>query len=289
VKTAVETIASAPRRMVRPPVPPSAVAKEKSTNSRMRFAIAGGLGFVAVVAASIWWFSKGPPAGKAKAPIFNAAVPTTNIASSPLRTAGLNSGESRDWLADLKSPNATRQRIALSRLASMEVSEPNEEVCRALTNALTAAEWPTRQLAARALANWGGTEALPALRSALADPEFSVRWAAIEAVGRFKDAQAAQPLAQLLCDSSCTMKAHQALVAIGPTAEDAVLKIFAQRDADCRRAACRVLKEIGTQRSLPALTAAAKDADGITVMLAKEAIQTIELRVRIKTSLKPKP
>jgi HEAT repeat protein len=73
-------------------------------------------------------------------------------------------------------------------------------------------------------------------------------------LARLQEKSAAEPLADLLAlgdtDSST---ASDALIKIGPVAEDAVLALLKERHADTLRNACRVLKQIGTQRSLEPL------------------------------------
>ena len=184
----------------------------------------------------------------------------------------------REILADLRSPDAVRRSIALGKLAEARPAAPSEDAAKLLIAALDAPDWATRQNAARALGFWGTTNAVAPLLKTLEDAEFSVRWAAIGALARLKAPQAAAPLAKHLAVETDSLQAAQALKALGPLAEDAVIERLTDKDLEARRAACRILDEIGSQKSVPALTGTASDADSITAMLAEAALRAIEAR-----------
>jgi hypothetical protein len=200
-------------------------------------------------------------------------------AAAPARE--LSAVEFTGLVADLKSPNAVRRRIALSRLATVKPVEPREDVVKELIAALDDTEWGTRGSAARALGVWGTAAAVEPLIKSLEDPEFTVRWAAINSLAQLKSPEAAVPVARVLARGGTdALQAEQALKALGPPAEEPVIGLLGARDNDTRRHACRILQEIGTAKSIPALTAAASDADGITAMLAKAALEAIASQKR---------
>ena len=185
-----------------------------------------------------------------------------------------------ELVGELRSGSTARRNIALSRLANAKPTEPREEVVRALLIALDDSDWPARLWAAKALGTWGNADAVPPLVKLLDDPEFSVQTAAIDALGQLKHPDAAAPLARLLGKraSAGSLHARRALQAIGAPAEPAVIVVLQEIDREARYDACKVLKEIGTKQSVPALTVAAEAADSFARFLANEAIKAIEVR-----------
>jgi hypothetical protein len=67
------------------------------------------------------------------------------------------------------------------------------------------------------------------------------------------DPAAARVLAQGLTDCQARDVAGQALVALGPAAEDAVIPFLRSADERAQMAACWILAEIGTEKSLEPL------------------------------------
>ncbi len=190
----------------------------------------------------------------------------------------LTPAELRNALIDLKSADSGRKQLATATLAGAKPAEPRSEVVSALVSALSDSNWAVRQNAARALGVWATTEAFQPLVKVLDDTQFSVRWAAIEALGGQKDFQSADALAKHMTHGEDISQVGQALRAIGTPAEEAVDGLLNEKDQQTRYEACRILKDIGTKKSIPTLTTAASDADNITAMLAKDALTAIDAR-----------
>ena len=208
--------------------------------------------------------------------------PGTNVLATPapvkIEPKELTAAELRDALIDLKSADSGRKQFASATLANAKPSEAKDEVANALIAALEDSSWAVRQNAARALGVWGTTSAHQPLIKTLDDSEFSVRWSAIDALAQWKDSETASALARHIASGADVMQAGQALRTIGAPAEDAADELLKAHDSQVRYEACRILKDIGTKKSIPALTAAAEDADGITAMLAKDALRAIDAR-----------
>jgi serine/threonine protein kinase len=199
-------------------------------------------------------------------------------ATNNIHRTELTASEVRSLLADLQSSSVARRHSALHRLAAAKPIEPRGEVARALTASLNDSDWAAREAAARALGVWGTADAVPPLMTLVGDSQFSVRWAAMDALANLKDSRAIAPVAARLANRTDSMRAVQALKSFGPAAEDSVIEVLQSKDEDARQSACRVLEEIGTAKSLPLLSSIARGADGITTMLARQAISAIEGR-----------
>ncbi|MFN3649152.1 MAG: M56 family metallopeptidase [Armatimonadota bacterium] len=208
-----------------------------------------------------------------------AAAP--KAVSSPAPTAG---GEIGEALAGLKSADAASRRSAVHRLAHLRPGSERPAVARALCARLKDADHFVRGAAAAQLAVWGGPESVPALIGALEDPHFSVQWAAIETLGKLKDLRAAEPLCRRVAENRDRGFAANALIALGPRAEGAVLALLRERDGWARNEACRILKEIGGERSLPALRYAAENDEGLVPMSAAAAVKAIEAHLQRRSA-----
>src|SRR5205814_7548771 len=76
-------------------------------------------------------------------------------------------------------------------------------------------------------------------------------------------------------------QAVAALKTMGPVAEDDVMKLLKERNADARRNAARVLEEIATQKCLIELRRASTDPrDTSAALAAKQALESVMARVK---------
>ena len=205
----------------------------------------------------------------------NVLTPPT---APPMAPKELAAAELRRALIDLKSADSGRKQRATALLAGAKPTESEHEVVAALIPVLGDANWAVRQNAARALGVWTAPEAYQPLVKALDDSQSSVRWAVIDALSHRKDAPTAAVLTNQMSHGMDIQQAGQALRAIGAAAEAAAAGLLGDRNQQVRYEACRVLKEIGTRQSVPALTSAASDADGVMAMLAEEALNAIDAR-----------
>lgn len=87
----------------------------------------------------------------------------------------------------------------------------------------------------------------------------AVRLNAAKALGRLRDPRGVAPVARRLEDMRDRGKVGEAVIAFGPMAEDEVLKVLENRSPFVRGEAIKVLKEIGTTRSIAALEKQVKD------------------------------
>ena len=159
---------------------------------------------------------------------------------------------SLEWALDeLKSDDRHTRFFALQRVAR---TPPNEalrsQVAEAVKALLGGDDHVLRKDAIRTLATWGATQTVPDLVKLIEDGDIFVRQEAIWALGQLNDERAVQPLCQLL---GTQREAEQALIAMGPAVEDTVLASLDATDADQFRAACNVLCDVGTKKSLDKL------------------------------------
>ena len=178
-------------------------------------------------------------------------------------------------LADLRSGDATKASTAQMRLSRRQSHEPNRELTKGLESLAKSDDARTRQRAADALQYWGTKESIPVLLKLLDDDDRSVRWNAIRALGHLKATQAIDRLVRLWPEEPAVT---EALRAMGPAAEPAVVQQLTRGNDHMRMQACHVLQEIGTENSIPALEKA-QAAGGITGTSAEMALRVIKRRL----------
>jgi HEAT repeat protein len=97
-------------------------------------------------------------------------------------------------------------------------------------------------------------------------------------LAKIEDPRAIDAIAARLSEPQDRNSAAAALRAFGPAAEDAMLEQLTSQDLWVRMEACKVLAEIGSGKSLPALQTATGDSNGLVSSAAKTAIQAVETR-----------
>jgi formylglycine-generating enzyme required for sulfatase activity len=162
-------------------------------------------------------------------------------------------------IAQLSSDNLYNQVAACKSLTAMKVDGRRQaEVVQALKRMLDArARIRPRVQGVRALAVWGTAAEVPYLLRLFDDVDGGVQEAAIVALGKLKDARAADMLASRLNPAQYRSAASAALKEIGPAAEDAVRAQLQSTDNGARIEAIKILTVIGgpaSQKDLIELT-----------------------------------
>ena len=190
----------------------------------------------------------------------------------------LQAGEREKLMRDLKSSNEWTVRAAADRLAKAPAEGNAEEVAALLTALLSDRNNFTKAAAAKALVNWATANSSGALRTAVEDTDLWTRKAAMETLGRFPSPENAQAVAARLVELSDRGDAVKALEAMGPAAEPAVLTYLKDRDNWVRLEACKVLGQIGTPSSIPAIEAFGAKGQGFDGSESEKAIKAIRAR-----------
>ena len=168
-----------------------------------------------------------------------------------------------------KAPDAVRHRIveALGQVSDAKSVD-------VLTSALSDANVDIRKSATRALANIGGSHAVPPLLSALRD--WQTRYIAAEALAKIGDRTAIPALVAVLRRDE--PQVQKALLSFGSAAVDVLLQALAARDNTTqldRTALMKTLGEIGDKRASGELMAALSSSDARERQSAAEALSKI--------------
>lgn len=205
---------------------------------------------------------------------------TIDPATGQVVSRKLAGDELQKVFEDLQSDDDNKRRNAANRLANSELSNPPQALVNYLTNYLFDSESPLRFAAVKVVADFGTIEQVPDLLRLLKTSDGSTSWSAIRGLGRLKDPRAIEALIE--CVAAGDSEAHTAASALenfGPAAEDPVLGLLKEKHTSTKRAACGILRKIGTQKSLAPLKELIGEADFSLSNTASEAVRAIQGRL----------
>jgi HEAT repeat protein len=159
-------------------------------------------------------------------------------------------------LGSLKEDKVFGRLKGLKWFASADPDHPlRAEAAREIARLLQEGGVSEKREAAQALAKWATRDEVPALIEIIREKSLALgtRPAAMKALARLRDERATAALAEMLASPFESKEAGKALVAIGPLVEGEVLPYLEHDRYTAKTAACQVLKEVGTRKSLPAL------------------------------------
>jgi hypothetical protein len=196
--------------------------------------------------------------------------------SAPRTPQTLTVADVRDALEALASKDDERRAEALAKLQSDSFEPLPPDIAVTAEGLLDSRDDSVRWVAARIVAEAATSEQVPTLLRLLRQPESPARAQAIQALGRLKDTRAIEPLVEFVArGESEGYAAIEALKQFDPEAEPAVLGLFAEKGLQTRRAACQILEQLGTARSLDTLREAMLDTDRQLRDLASQAVGAI--------------
>jgi hypothetical protein len=205
------------------------------------------------------------------------AVLTAMPSASPA-VRKLTAAEVQEILKDANSANESDRRKAASRLQNAEISEVTPELMQLAEKWAFVEDTSFKVAGGRILTTHATREQVPLLLKLLKQSDHMNRYSTIQALGRLKDPSAAQPLVDLIARGADHYQAAEALAQLGPDAEEPVLQLFQQKHVETLRAACNVLKQIGTAKSIEPIKALMLDSDQSLSSTAGEAYRAIQAR-----------
>jgi hypothetical protein len=186
----------------------------------------------------------------------------------------------REIVLKLESDNVFARMDATKRLATIKPNVQRGEVAQKLAK-LTGSEDPfTRQGAVRALGVWATDKEVPTLIDTLDHSDVFTRREALKVVGRFRAERSLAPVMRGFRDFHTRAEATTALRALGEIAEKDVLALMQEDDVFLKQAAIKVLKDIGTNASVPALEAAVATNNIHLRGPAREALAAVAARAK---------
>jgi HEAT repeat protein len=129
---------------------------------------------------------------------------------------------------------------------------------------------------AKALAVWRSPEAMAALIGRLRENRHFVRSEAIKALGKYRELRAAEAIVTVMKEDGFAVE--EALRSMGEVAEPALFPLLRSPDSGLRGHACRILAEIGGQKTLQEMQSLPPDRDLGVRMAANDAMKKIIAR-----------
>jgi hypothetical protein len=187
-------------------------------------------------------------------------------------------------LFELQSKDAAVRDAASERLTNMRPNKHRAAVAGALvTGQQNAATLEIRKANVRPLAAWATRNEAQNVVGILRNPEWDAdtRLLALKTLGELKDEGTVPEIVECYKDPKMKTPALAALKAMGPVAEPAVRARLGDGSRDHRVAVFEILKEIGTQASVPTLQQVLRDSvnpDQSTMI--REALAAIDARTK---------
>jgi acetyl esterase/lipase len=157
--------------------------------------------------------------------------------------------------------------------------EKRAALTRALNNVARDGNPFEQREAVKALGSWGDDSSVDLLIGFLDDNSTRLlRSDVYTALAELKDPRAALPVARKIADFFDKADAARCLRALGPAAEDGLIKVAPADDADVCLAAINLLGELGTEKCLPMLRKAQSSKNPVVREAAKMAVRSVRER-----------
>jgi hypothetical protein len=181
-------------------------------------------------------------------------------------------------LIELKSSDPGKRKGAIQRLQRSVPDGRVDQVVEALLPMLEDDDGFLVTDVVRALAFWRSPEAMQGLIGRLRDNRPFVRGEAIKALGRYREPRAAEAIVGVMKEDGFAVE--DALKSMGgDVAEPALLPVLRSPDSGLRGHACRILAEIGGQKTLQEMQSLPTDPDFGVRVAAQDAWKKIVARV----------
>lgn len=182
-------------------------------------------------------------------------------------------------VADLDSRDANVVRVAADVLFKTAPNQNQAMIAKRLAARIPHENPLTEGALVKALAVWATPVEVPTLIGVVENKSAMTRGKAIEALGNLKDERAIAPLARAFREPGGSRREiGNALRQFGPAAEKEVLALLNDDKAFLQIDVINLLKDIGTQMSVPALQALANGNNPLVRNAARDAVAAINAR-----------
>jgi hypothetical protein len=230
--------------------------------------------------------STAPQPASGPAPVATTPTPAPAVPAPPPLVAPTGHVDLTRVIADLDSNDPARKRDAVSKLPFVHLDTAR----RAAISPTLAQLFRTRDPAVplpylvEAMSVWGDSvlcsELMPLLQEGT---DADQRHAAMKVLGNLKDARATPAIVRWL--GADPVPATDALIAMGPSAEPAVIAVLNDPNATVRIAGARILTRMGTAKCLGELSRASQDPrDAAARQMAQAALTSIRARLATQAS-----
>lgn len=184
-------------------------------------------------------------------------------------------------LQDLSTTDLFKRKKALEKLSQARPGQGNPEVSAILIRILESKDLPVAKDASEALLVWSTKADVPVLVQLLPKLNILARENVIQAILKHQTDEGIQAVADLLTDRVSAHTAGNQLIEYGSGAEDAVLEQLDPDDFLTTVQVLRVLKEIGTEKSLKKIDEVSRTTENRSFKFqVASTVKAIEKRVK---------
>ncbi|QDT27420.1 hypothetical protein Enr10x_27370 [Gimesia panareensis] len=184
-------------------------------------------------------------------------------------------------LKDLSTTDLFQRKAALKKLSEAKPKEKNPEVSRILMRILESKDITVAKDASEALVVWSNKEDVPAMIKLLPEINILAQPNLMQAILQQQTDEGVQAVAGLLKDRVKAHRAGNQLIEYGSGAEEAVLEQLDPDDFLTTVNVMRVLKEIGTEKSLKKIEEVTRNTENRNFRFqAASTVKAIEDRVK---------
>ncbi len=187
----------------------------------------------------------------------------------------------KEILSDLATKNVLKRKAALQKLSRAKPKSKNPEVSKILIGVLQSKDISVVSDASKALVVWSTKDDIPALIELLPEVNILGSEAVMDAILKHQSPEGIKAVAKLLKEPSKSFNASKKLIEYGSGAEDAVLEYLDPSDFITLVSVLRVLKEVGTEKSLKKINEVSQKTDNKSFQFhVASTVKTIEARVK---------
>lgn len=188
--------------------------------------------------------------------------------------------ELKTTLKDLATNNVLKRKAALQKLSQAKPEKENRDISGILIGILESKDITVVQDASRALVVWSTKDDIPAMTELLSQVNILGQESVMEAILKHGTPEGVTAVAELLKDPIKAHNASKKLIEYGSGAEDAVLKQLDPDQFIVLVNVFRVLKEIGTEKSLKKIEEVNRNTTNNSFRFqAASTVKAIEARV----------
>jgi hypothetical protein len=181
-------------------------------------------------------------------------------------------------LQAMASRDPGRREEGARQLRTLAPTHRRDEVARALGALLFDGHPQVQMPAILALEKWARAEDIPLLIKAIGHPKREIHMEVCKIIGTFKDERTIKPLMKSFPYADTRLGVMTAFRKMGPMVENELIPYLKSQELDLCRDTINVLKDIGTQRSVPALRALASGRNVVLRDASREALSAITAR-----------
>lgn len=195
------------------------------------------------------------------------------------KKGAFNEKELDELIRTLPTLDKWKVRIPLTQLAKMSpVSSKQQEVNGVLRELFEKSDHAVRMEILRIWSTWGTEEVVPDIRRALEEGNDFMRLEALQTIGQRRFTSALPDVIVLARTGKYRTEIQETVTSFGSSAEEKVWPLLEGSSVETVKLALRILRRIGTEKSLPKIQKLLNDSDPFVRVEAENGTKDIQRR-----------